>query len=827
MEVKERTAGPDFGTLLRRHRLAAGLSQEALADRARMSSEGISALERGHRRTPQRETVVLLAGALVLSPDQRKEFEAAARRSAPRRISTITVGPWPGAEPSDLPLSLASFVGRSDDLSEIAALLEAHRLITITGPGGVGKTQLALRTLRRLGEPDTGSTFFAALAPVRDPSLVTAIMASALGIQEVPNYSLLDTLIAYIKDRPLLLLIDNCEHVVAEAATAVERILSACPRVRILATSREPLRTAGECVYRLRSLDASSSTALFATRAQAVNRHFVLSEENLDLVTEICQRLDGIPLAIELAAARTNLLTLEQIAKKLDSRLPLLSSGQRTAMPRQQTMRGTIDWSYDLLQEPERRVFEQFSIFAGGCTLEAAVAICAGGEAVPDQVVDCISALVDKSLVAVDFTEAETRYRLLECFWEYAREKLAARGTQDIAARRHALYFLDLANELDYAEDYDPARSWRLARADSNNWQAALRWTLTDGNDVLLGQRLVGDLTLLWRDFMPLSGLRWTTRALDSVDGKTPAEVQARLHYTQATIAMAMGNDDLQISSSAKAVSLYRDLKDMHGIAISATRAATSARELRLRKPEQLGELTLKPLLEQALQVAREEDNKRLIGFVLRSQAGLCDKEDEARALIREAIANLELVEAKNEIAFALLGLSWIDWRCGDSDRACDHACEALDSFRALNHPRGIAIALNIKGAFLLSMGRYDEAAEGAREVLDIARQRQLVDNSSALAIQQLATIAALQPPKQSETIDYRAVSSILGSVEGRLSALGSGRDPVSAANLDRALHALREAIGADEVDKLMRTGRSMTEEQATRAPFIRGVDGR
>ncbi|HET6275671.1 MAG TPA: helix-turn-helix domain-containing protein [Candidatus Cybelea sp.] len=381
----ERAGTPEFGRLLRHYRLAAGLSQEALAERARMSPNGISALERGYRRTPQRETLALLVRALALGDAQRGEFEAAA---APPRAR------WSGTGISNLPLSLTSFVGREVELDDVARLVREHRLVTLTGAGGIGKTQTASHVGTALSGTGEAVVCFVALAPIGDSALVVAAIASTLRIQEVPNRPLFETLTAFLRNKALLLILDNCEHVIMEAATVAGALLAGCPRVRLLATSREPLRIAGEYTYRLPSLSVPTpattprlspakalsfgAIVLFSDRARAVDHRFSLTNRNAPAVAAICRHLDGIPLAIELAAARVNVLPVQAIADKFDNRFSILTGGTRTALPRQQTMRAAIDWSYDLLVAREQRVFERLSAFAGGCTLATADAVCAG-----------------------------------------------------------------------------------------------------------------------------------------------------------------------------------------------------------------------------------------------------------------------------------------------------------------------------------------------------------------------------------------------------------------------------------------------------------------
>ena len=311
-----------------------------------MSAHGISALERGYRRRPQFETLTLLAGALALSEHDRREFVVAAGSESARRAGSVTVGPWAGVATSSFPAALTSFVGREAELEEIRALMREQRMVTLTGPGGIGKTRTATQIARDLGDARDGAICFVAFAPIGDPSLVAATIASTLGVQEMPNRPLIETLRAYLRNKSLLLMLDNCEHVIEQAAIMAEALLDGCPRVRILATSRERLRAAGERAYRLHPLSANDAVSLFADRACAVDHRFAVTTENAPEIEQICRNVDGMPLAIELAAARVNVLSVKALAAKLDDRLGTLSGGERTADPRMQAMRATIDWSY-------------------------------------------------------------------------------------------------------------------------------------------------------------------------------------------------------------------------------------------------------------------------------------------------------------------------------------------------------------------------------------------------------------------------------------------------------------------------------------------------
>ncbi|MGC2651425.1 MAG: helix-turn-helix domain-containing protein, partial [Candidatus Cybelea sp.] len=674
----------EFGTLLRRHRLAAGLSQEALAERARMSTNGIGALERGYRRTPQRDTLALLCGALALNDEQRSEFEAATRSGSRRRIgSAPREGPWLDTVVSNLPLSLTSFVGRETELDDIARLVHDHRLVTLTGAGGIGKTQTALQVGTALSESAGTAVCFVALAPVADPGLVVAAIASTLSVQEVPDRPLLQTLMAHLKNKALLLILDNCEHVITEAAIVAGALLAGCPRFAILATSREPLRTAGEYTYRLPSLSVPTpetarrlsapealsygALVLFSDRARAVDHNFTLTDQNASTVAGICRRLDGIPLAIELAAARVNMLPVHVIAKRFDHRFVILTGGDRTALPRQQTMRAAIDWSYDLLAAREQRMFEQLSVFAGGCTVAAANAVCAGDDVAEGDVLDLLQSLVDKSILVADLDGLEPRYWLLESFREYAREKLAARGEVDAVARRHALACLQLAEQLERACDTEPDVVWRaLAQEELDNWRAALQWALTDRNDVVLGQELVGALHVVWAYFAPLEGQRYAAAAFELAGEQTPTQVLARLGYAEGIVAMQHRAYKVQLSCSERAIERFRAVGDPLGIARTQDLAGQAL--------VSLGRITeAKTLLQQALTGARMLGNRRLVACVLRNlgYASAVDGDcGAARDYVAEALPIYQALGASLGVALALDDLGEFEFRAGNAELA-------------------------------------------------------------------------------------------------------------------------------------------------------------
>jgi predicted ATPase/DNA-binding XRE family transcriptional regulator len=829
MEQEVRAGSPEFGQLLRRYRLAAGLSQEALAERARMSTEGISALERGYRRSPQRETLELLAGALALDDRQRRDFESAARAGVTRRPgpASVTVGPWPEPGTAVLPLALTSYVGRERETSAIAALLREFRLVTLTGAGGVGKTRAALQATAALSDDWEPPPRFVNLTSAVDASSVVQSIAAALGVQEVPNHSLRETLQSYLNSKAALLILDNCEHVIDAASKFAEALLTECPHVRILATSREPLRVAGEHAYRLPSLAIPSpkesheltagaaleygAVQLFVDRARAVNHRFELTDEQVPNIAELCRHLDGIPLAIELAAARANALSVHELTERLGERFRLLAGGDRAALPRQQTMRATIDWSYNLLSAQEQRLFERLSVFAGGCTLAAATRIC-GENAQEADVLDSLSALADKSLVVADFN-GQTRYRLLESFREYAREKLAARGELEALARRHAIVCLDMARELSHGADARIDDMWSATlSSELDNWRTALDWTLVGRNDVLLGQELAGELNTVWHAFAPVEGRRWLELAAGQRGEHAPPAILGALSIAQANVELVLGEHAAQLAHAEAALARYRATGDAAGIARAQSRAGHA-----LICMKRIPEGTV--LLGKALAVARELDNRRLAVFALRSLGVASARSDDyvsARRYASEAVQLLESMGASVTAAAAMEDLAEYEFSAGNLELAARHASVMVAIMRSANiAPRSLALTLNALACYLNAADRYEEAEERAREALDLARQHELHE-VAARVLQRLAASSALQ--KRGSPKGYRATCTrathVLGFSDAQLARLGARPMPSELQEYARVLAALRKAIGEAIVAEALAVGSVMTQEQ-------------
>lgn len=592
-------APPSFGVLLRRYRARARISQEELAEHARLSPETISALERGARRSPYRDTVAVLASALGLSPVEYTLLEAAAGRSSAPTAMRASLQPVSGPS-GNLPLQLTSFVGRSDQVDAIDTLIRKNRLVTLTGSGGVGKTRTALQVAGRLGDRMADGTWFVELAALVDPTLVPSAIAGALRCGLPNDDDTLQSLLTMLARKQLLLVLDNCEHLVEAASTVARALLLECPQVTLLVTSRRALQIAGEVTFQVPSLlvpdaltvaDLTMSAAkdfeavtLFVDRARAAESRFALTANNASLVAEICRRLDGIPLAIELAATRIRILSPRDLRDRLDERFRLLTGGSRDALPRQQTLRALIDWSYELLDECERELFRRAGIFADGFTLEAASAVCGDASSGELDVLDLLASLVDKSLILAAVAGDVRRFRLLESTRIYALEMLAASGELPEIEARHARYFYAAVTRAAQALEIDGSDSqFAVLGRDLENVRSALRHSATLGVAGDGGNLAVAAARLFGRLGLGVEGVRWLEAALGNAD---PADLRLQSRLWGA-IGYLIGNTGgaRSLNASERAVALARSAGDDELTAWALTQYATAAMD-KLRRDD-------------------------------------------------------------------------------------------------------------------------------------------------------------------------------------------------------------------------------------------------
>lgn len=581
-----------FAALLRRYRLAAELTQEGLAERTGLSTQAVGALERGHRKLPYRDTVRALADALDLDAAERLALEHALSQSRQPTVNANIAAPNPAAVPADPPLSQGisrpnfasdQLIGRAAAVAAVAVLLRSAetRLVTMTGPGGVGKTRLATEVARVVaGDFPDGATFVP-LASVDDHRLVAATIANAIGARGYATARPEETLRAAIGAQRLLLILDNMEHVLA-ATPLIADLHAGCPHLTILVTSRAVLRVRGERVYEVPPLalpDAnanpaalldSAAVALFVRRAQEAFPGFALTESNAAAVAAICHRLDRLPLALELAAARLTLLSPAGLRSRLDRALPLLTGGGRDRPERQQTLRAALAWSYELLSPGEQAVFRRLAPFAGGCTVAAAEAVCGADQALAVEILDWLAALLEHGLLRRQpGEEEEPRFALLETVREYAAEQLAANGETASAQRRHAAYFLALAEaESPALTSTAPHQALARLEREHDNLRAALAWLLAspDGGERAL--RLTG---ALWRFWLmrghATQGLDWLMRSLKASQAGGVSDIRARVMGGASALAHSQGDYARAAALGSASLGLWRELGDPEGIA--------------------------------------------------------------------------------------------------------------------------------------------------------------------------------------------------------------------------------------------------------------------
>jgi predicted ATPase/class 3 adenylate cyclase/tetratricopeptide (TPR) repeat protein len=647
--------------------------------------------------------------------------------------------------PNNLPLQPTSFVGREREIAAISQALGTTRLLTLTGAGGAGKTRLAVQVAADVVDRYSDGVWFVDLAPLADPALVPTTAAAVLGVRDSAERPAQEALVVAVRSRHLLLVLDNCEHLLAACAALADALVRACPRLRILATSRAPLDIAGETVRRVPSLALPDhkraepferlaqyeAVRLFIERAVAARSDFQVTNATAPALAEICWRLDGIPLAIELAAARVRVLGLEQLARRLDDRFRLLTGGSRTAVPRQQTLRALVDWSHDLLSAAEQTLLRRLSVFAGGWTLEAAEAICAEEGIASEDVLDLLSGLVDQSLVVADETEeGSSRYGLLETLRQYGREKLVASGDAERVHGRHAAHCLAFAS----------AHRFELHRMETehDNLRAALTWCFgppsPEGHDVAGTQasetgapaggserasfavQLAGRMGWFWYYHgHRREGLHWLERALAHVEAAPPAAC-AQVFTAAGAMAANHGDSTRGLPWLATAVALYEQLGDRQGLCSALTYLGGNTRV-------HASYVEGTALLDRALALARDLADPRLVANVLGVTALSADLQlDEERR--RTRLAADETIRLHRQVGDEFLAAQ-THWPLGLAalyEREYAAAREAFavyrDGARAARDTFGVAVALTLLGDVARVEGDLPAAAPLYQESL-------------------------------------------------------------------------------------------------------------
>ena len=783
-----------FGELLKRYRSSAGLTQDELAERAGLSARTISDLERGIKHRPHGYTVQRLVRALALGGEDQAWLEAAGRRfgvasrrddgwavddAETEKQETEAAGLLPATR---LPVELTSFIGRERDLERVAALLRRPtiRLLTLTGPGGIGKTRLAVQVAGRVADVFPDGAHFISLAATADPAIVASVIAASFGLTESAGHTVADTLKDHLRTKRLLLVLDNMEHLL-EAAPLVAELLIACPHLTILVASRAVLRLEAEHYYAVPPLATPNLThhspvdelrrceavALFVERARATKTDFDLSEQNATAVAEICKRLDGLPLAIELAAARIRLFPPQALLGRLSRGLGVLTGGARDLPARQWTLRRAIDWSYDLLEPDERRLFARLAVFAGGCTLGAAETVCQAAGDLELDVLHCAASLIDKSLLQqIESTGAEPRLAMLETIYEYALERLQDGGEADVLYRRHAEYCLALAEETEPSLwGAAPMASLLRLEADHDNLRAALQWAL-DQRQTALALRLAGALGRFWESRGHLTeGRRWLEQVLelDARDGARWPAYRAKALNRAGSLTFALNDATAAAALFEQSLPLHRILEDRIGLGEALLRlgelatwqsnpqGALAFREERLALAREVGERAeiaraildlaqvvrwhgdlarLKQLGEEALKLYRElEDSTgtagalELLGHVAQNEGDT----ERARSIFEECVALVHRSGAQPDTRRRLESLALTARSRGWYERAIALSQESMAQSVALGDRRElartrceIARSAHEHGEYARAASLYEESLTAFREMGDL-----------------------------------------------------------------------------------------------------------
>ena len=721
----------------------------------------------------------------------------------------------------NLPSQATSFVGRTTELAELRALVSGgSRLVTITGPGGIGKSRLALQAAADALDGTGDGAWLVELAPVAEPELVTRTVAAALRVSEAPGLPMLDTLTDAVGDQDLLLILDNAEQVLGAVAELADALIRSCPRVCLLVTSREPLGIIGEHVFRVPGLSVPpadlavpgrlagfESVQLFAEHAALHQRGFVVDDANAAAVAAICIRLDGIPLALELAAARLGSLSVSEINDRLGQRFRLLTTGNRTALPRHQTLRNLIDWSYDLLSHEERTVLDRLSVFAGGWTLDAAEAVACGGDVAEWQVLDLLAALVGKSLVQAEVIRGSTRYRLLETVRHYAAERLALRAGPDLRDARvaHRDYYLSLVETAAVRLRGPEELSWLdRIEAEFDNVRAALGFSIADPDSAEPGLRLA-------------TGLKWfcymrghSGEVIDALslllarpDARQPTRNRARALAASCHLLNNFGLNPAIPAMAQEAVAIGRGLADDF-VAGDALCALCWYTFLAGDLPAAL------VMVDEAIALARSAGNPHLLTTALGHRAtfkGQAGDLDAASADQREVLALARAAGDNYVLAIALMNLGVDQVGVGELGAGIAYLQEALRVTEAHGYQHvAAAVAANFGFAYLMD----GDAASARRPLLRVLDAARATGEKSFVHVALLGLALAVGPDG-----DPALAATLHGAADHQYERAGEGLDTVEA-KLRASDHArLLDKLGQATFDAACQVGRSLSQAEA------------
>lgn len=734
----------------------------------------------------------------------------------------------PDVVPNNLPVMPTSFVGRNQELAEVEKLIRGARMVTLTGVGGAGKTRMALQVAAGMSEEYADGVWFVELAAVTEPEMVPAQAADVLGVQEQPGQPIRETLLTHLSDRSALLVVDNCEHVLSAAADLAGAVLKRSPDSRIIATSRELLGVGGEVAYGMRSMalprnaeDGSpaelahyDAVQLFMERAAAANPEFQVTAANAAAVIEICRRLDGMPLAIELAAARLRSFTPQQIADYLDQRFRILTGGARTAVPRQQTLAATIDWSYRLLDEREQLLFERLSVFQGGFDLEAAQYVCSSEGLDEFDIFELVPTLVDKSLVSADVGGDRARYRLLETIRQFARDKLDEAGVSDSVRRRHAEHFMGLAEEAEHHVRGAREKEW-WSRLDTelDNLRLAMEWSI-EADEPELGMRLTAAIwRFWWFTFRFTEGITWLRRMYEArgdVGGATLAKTMLGL----GTLCGFVNESGTAKEMLEGSIALYRELDEagtdpallVHGYSAALINLSATFAE-----PTQDYELARR-LNEEALEIARRIGDRAGEAVALGNLAEAASRQgdvDAARQGYREGITASRALDSAQRTAEAVIQAALFEMKIGEAERAC----RLLEDAERVAKEGSLPIHEHLSGA-LRALNGQDLGEHDVRARF-VDRARRLYGDPEFTSVYWFQMWMALgKAAIDLHEGDPQQAARLLGVVQ-RLESESNPLDPEMETLRQKVTESLATSIDAERIEVLRAEGRALTAVEA------------
>jgi predicted ATPase/class 3 adenylate cyclase len=755
---------------------------------------------------------------------------------------------------NNLPLQMTPFVGRTSELADARSRLAESRLVTLLGPGGMGKTRLAIELAGNVLEEYADGVWMLELAPLSDPDLIASSLLTVVGLREEPGRTPLQTLTDHLASRQVLLVLDNCEHLVEACARLTSALLRACPKLRVLATSREALGVPGEVAWRIPSMAAPaqlppldelmewSAVALFVDRALIARPAFQVTEKNAGAIVELCRHLDGIPLAIELAAARLNVLSVEQLAGRLNDRFKLLTGGSRSALPRQQTLRATIDWSYELLTEQEKAFLRRVSVFAGGFDLEAAEAICGWEPLDPADVLDLVGALASKSLLVLEEGD-DPRYGALETIRQYGAGRLREADEEAEQERRHREWFLSLAEQAEAELRRAGQFAWfdRLDR-ELDNLRAGYGSCLQEGQ-IEACLRYAAALGLYWRVRGRFTeGGEWLARALQSPEHAGSAFYAKALAWA-AYLGIYLGAYAEAELQAEQSLEIYRTLNDDWGIGFALQMLGAVAynqddyeRSLQFERESleylgragdpdgeafcylYLGNIALQrgefeaalALLHEALALLRRVGDKRATAIVLRLMGNVELMQGHyapAASLLGDSLAIVREAGDKVDLNSGLMALARAV-RCeGDYERATAHFEEALQLNRELGHERGIAVCSIERGIIARLVGDLALAEKLVAEALGMLAAREKANIALGLQAQGIIRAAQGQLPE---------AVKLLGAAHGMRQELGTPLAMFDQVEADRCLESLHERMPEADFSRLWAEGAALSQLDAS-----------